>query len=171
MITSHIMTETEKEIVASWTYPGVYAIYNMPSYQEQKEKRIALGDPMCISHYYSYYDDDTLIGFTNILEEPHEVFLGIGVMPNVCGQGYGQKILRIAQQISKKLYGSKPLYLEVRTWNRRAIECYEKAGFIIDGPAFGQKTMAGEGKFYRMIFSQEHDMEGIHPPEEQIEGV
>ena len=154
MITYHIMTEAEKEIVAAWTYSGDYAIYNMPSYQEQKEKSIAFGNPRCINNYYSYYDDDTLIGFTNILEEPNEVFLGIGVTPNACGRGYGQKILRIAQQISKKLYANKPMYLEVRTWNQRAIACYEKAGFVIDGPVINQETMSGPGKFFRMTFKQ-----------------
>ncbi len=46
------------------------------------------------------------------------------------------------------------MYLEVRTWNQRAIACYEKAGFIIDGSVIEQETMSGAGKFYRMIFNQ-----------------
>ncbi len=158
MITYHIMTEDEKETVAAWTYFGDYAIYNMPSYQEQKEKCIALKNPSCINNYYSYYDGDKLIGFTNILEEKHEVFLGIGVVPDACGHGYGQKIIRLAQQISKKLYGSKPMYLEVRTWNKRAIACYEKSGFVIDADIIEQQTMSGVGKFYRMIFNQNKEI-------------
>ena len=38
MLTYHLMTEQEKELASSWRYKGEYAIYNEPSYQEQKEK-------------------------------------------------------------------------------------------------------------------------------------
>lgn len=51
----------------------------------------------------------------------------------------------------KKLYPNKPLYLEVRTWNTRAVKCYEKAGFRIDGQAYELTTGIGTGTFYRMI--------------------
>ena len=55
---------------------------------------------------------------------------------------------------SKKLYPNKPLYLEVRTWNTRAVKCYEKAGFRIDGQAYELTTGIGTGTFYRMIREQ-----------------
>lgn len=151
MITYHVMTEEEKEIIASWNYTGEYEIYNMPSYQEQKEKKVAFGNPKCAKNFYAYYDESTLIGFTNILEEEKEVFIGIGVSPDICGKGYGQKILQIAHSISKTLYPNKPMYLEVRTWNKRAIACYQKAGFKIDGQEFDQQTMSGAGHFFRMV--------------------
>lgn len=154
MLTYHIMTDSEKETISAWNYTGEYEIYNMPSYQEQVEKKIGFGNPQCINNYYSYYDEGTLIGFTNILEEPKEIFVGIGVAPDACGCGYGQEILRIAQKISKTLYSNKPMYLEVRTWNQRAIACYKKAGFIIDGPVIEQETMAGTGQFFRMVYEQ-----------------
>lgn len=152
MITYHLMTEQEKEIVAAWNYTGEYEIYNMPPYQEQKQKGIGLGNPLRSKNFYSYYDGDTLIGFTNILEEEKEVFVGIGVSPDICGHGYGQKMLAIVHDIANTLYPNKPLYLEVRTWNKRAVRCYQKAGFQIDGEAFGQETMAGEGSFFRMVY-------------------
>ena len=46
---------------------------------------------------------------------------------------------------------NKPLYLEVRTWNIRAVKCYQKAGFRIDGQAYELTTGIGTGTFYRMI--------------------
>ena len=33
--------------------------------------------------------------------------------------------------LSQRLYPGKPMYLEVRTWNTRAVRCYEKAGFRV----------------------------------------
>lgn len=150
MIKYNIMNETEKEIISSWKYEGIYAIYNMPAYSEQKNKGIALCNPLREKNYFSYYDGNDLIGFTNILEEENEVFIGIGVNPSLCGKGYGKEILVLASKISSKLYPDKPLYLEVRTWNKRAIRCYEKAGFSINGEVIKQTTSIGNGDFYKM---------------------
>lgn len=150
MIKYNLMHETEKEIISSWKYDGEYAIYNMPAYTEQKNKGIALWNPLREKNYYTYYDGNELIGFTNILEEETEVFISIGVNPSLCGKGYGKEILLLASKISSKLYPDKPLYLEVRTWNKRAIHCYENAGFKIDGEVIIQNTNIGNGEFYRM---------------------
>ena len=129
MLTYHLMTEQEKELASSWQYEGEYAIYNEPSYQEQKEKGIGFGNPARDKNFYAYCDGQELVGFTNILEEQQAVFIGIGVRPDLCGHGYGQQMMKLAQTISQTLYPGKPLYLEVRSWNKRAIRCYEKAGF------------------------------------------
>ncbi len=47
--------------------------------------------------------------------------------------------------------GKKPLYLGVRTWNKRAINCYQSVGFVIDGDSFELTTLIGRGEFYRMV--------------------
>ena len=44
------------------------------------------------------------------------------------------------------------MYLEVRTWNTRAVKCYEKAGFRIQGEPIRQATPIGEGVFYHMVY-------------------
>ncbi len=161
MITYHIMTESEKEEISSWNYTGEYQIYNMPSYKEQLKQGIAFGNPSCEKHFYAYYEENKLIGFTNISEEAKETFIGIGIAPAICGMGYGQKILQIAQSIANTLYPNKPLYLEVRTWNERAIRCYQKAGFTIDGEILEQETMIGTGRFFRMIYDPKVIL--VHP--------
>ena len=152
MLTYHLMTEQEKELASSWQYEGEYAIYNEPSYQEQKEKGIGFGNPARDKNFYAYCDGQELVGFTNILEEQQAVFIGSGVRPDLCGQGYGQQMMKLAQTISQTLYPGKPLYLEVRSWNRRAIRCYEKAGFVAEGEPFIQRTPIGEGEFIRMVW-------------------
>ena len=68
-------------------------------------------------------------GTENLFEEEKEIFFGIGVNPEDCGRGYGQQMTRKACEIAQRLFPGKPLYLEVRTWNTRAVRCYEKAGF------------------------------------------
>lgn len=86
MLTYHLMTEQEKELASSWQYEGEYAIYNEPSYQEQKEKGIGFGNPARDKNFYAYCDGQTLVGYTNILEERQAVFIGIGVRPTCAGR-------------------------------------------------------------------------------------
>lgn len=125
----HPTTEEEKYRINAWNYTGDYVIYNNPPYEEQKKRGF---------------------GFVNLSEEENEVFFGIGINPDCCNHGYGQQMTRIACELSQTLFPGKPLYLEVRTWNTRAVRCYEKAGFCITGEPILQKTSLGEGLFYRM---------------------
>lgn len=151
ILTNHILTEVEKQEICAWKYSGEYEIYNLPSYEEMKRKRISFFNLAKENNFRAFYDGDTLVGFVNISEEEKEVFIGIGIKPDLCNKHYGQSILKETYAISKSLYPDKPLYLEVRTWNKRAVNCYLKAGFEIDGEPFEQKTGSGVGIFYRMV--------------------
>lgn len=150
---SHILNEAEKREICAWRYDGAYAVYNLPPYEEMKRKKMGFLNPQSAGNYRAWYDGDLMVGFTNLLEEETEVFVGIGVSPGLCGKGYGQAILREASAISARLYPGKPLYLQVRTWNNRAVSCYRKAGFRIDGEPFEQTTGVGPGMFYRMVLN------------------
>lgn len=150
LIYRHLSEENKRQICA-WKYEGVYAMYNLPSYEEMQTSRIGFMNPKIEKNYYGFWDNDLFVGFVNLLEEPSEVFIGIGVNPDLCDKHYGQRILLETYHISKNLYPDKPLYLEVRTWNKRAITCYEHAGFQIKGEAYELKTGIGIGTFYRMV--------------------
>ena len=63
----------------------------------------------------------------NLSDEGSEVFFGIGAHPDHCGQGYGTQMTALAWDLSQRLYPGKPMYLEVRTWNTRAVRGYVKA--------------------------------------------
>ena len=145
------LSDEVKRQICAWKYDGEYGLYNLPAYEEMKARQIGFLNPKSQNNYYGFWDESVLVGFVNILEEEKEVFIGIGVNPDLCGKYYGQRILLKAYEISKKLYPNKPLYLEVRTWNTRAVKCYENAGFRIDGQAYELTTEIGTGTFYRMI--------------------
>lgn len=147
----HILNEEEKREICTWSYQGEYSIYNLPSFEEMQARRLGFLNPERKENYRAYYDGTYFVGFTNLLEEENAVFVGIGVNPAFCDRGYGQSILNEAYRIVKRLYPGKILYLEVRTWNLRAVRCYQKAGFQIDGEPFEQETGIGTGTFYRMV--------------------
>ena len=149
MLQAHEITEAEKYAVSDWHYTDEYAIYNLPPYAEIKGTGRGLDRKG--SHFISFSNESKLVGYVNLVEEPCAVFIGIGVAPDCCGQGYGREMLADACRISRAMFPGKTLYLEVRAWNERAIRCYQAAGFHIDGAAFTQTTPIGAGSFYRMV--------------------
>ena len=150
-LTCRRLTEAEKRQICAWKYDGEYAVYDLPAYEEMRERQTGFCNPEREANYRAWYQAGCLVGFTNLLEEERSVFVGIGVAPEFCGKGYGQRILKEAHALSKQLFPDKPLYLEVRTWNTRAVRCYQKAGFQIDGAPFEQVIGMGPGTFYRMV--------------------
>ncbi len=149
MIEYHKTTEEEKYAICDWKYDGEYAIYNCPTYEEQKKTGRGFANPE--NNFYSVMEGESLVGYFNLIEEEKEVFFGIGVNPIYCNKGFGHKICKQACKLSHQLYPGKPIYLEVRTWNQRAVKCYEKAGFHIVGEPIRQTTNLGEGVFYHMV--------------------
>ena len=141
MLEYHKTNECEKHLICGWKYDGEYAVYNNLPYEEQIKHHRGFGDPK--NNYYSFCEGTKLIAYINLIEKEREVFFGIGVAPEYCDQGYGTQICKFARIISKKLYPGKPVYLEVRTWNKRAVRCYEKAGFRIIGEPVSKKTPIG----------------------------
>ena len=145
------LIDDDKQQICSWKYAGEYEIYNLPSYDVMKAQHIGFMNPSNEKNYFAFLDKNVLVGFVNILEKDTEVFIGVGVNPVLCGKHYGRRILEEAYHISKRLYPEKPLYLEVRTWNMRAVMCYKNAGFHIDGEEYELTTSIGPGMFFRMV--------------------
>ena len=150
-LTHHIITDDEKRAICAWKYPGEYAVYDLPPYEVMAQRKISFLNPAREKNFRTFYAGDTLVGFVNIKEEGKEVFIAIGVHPDHCDQGYGQQMLAETCRIADALYPGKPLCLEVRTWNARAIRCYQKAGFVIEGEAYELMTLSGSSMFYRMV--------------------
>ena len=145
------LTEEDKREICEWHYEGQYELYNLPSFAEMKERKIGFLHPVRAENFLGFWEDRILIGYVNLREEEKEVFVGIGVRPEFCGLGFGSQILMEVSLIAKEKYPEKPLYLEVRCWNKRAVRCYEKAGFSMEGSAYFRQTPAGSDWFYRMV--------------------
>lgn len=145
------LTDDEVIKICEWKYEGDYAMYNLPSYEELKRNNYSIVDANKQENYRVYYEGERLVGFTNLINEGNTVFLGIGVNPQCLNQKYGQRILKSTLELSKEINGDKPVYLEVRTWNQRAVRAYERSGFMIVA-TINQKTKIGDGEFYRMEY-------------------
>ncbi|MBE6059201.1 MAG: GNAT family N-acetyltransferase [Clostridium sulfidigenes] len=152
LIPQKISEEHAKEI-ASWQHPGEYSIYNLPSWDIMIKENYSLCDSLKRKRFIGFINENKeLVGFVNLLDKGESVFFGIGVKPNYCNKGIGKAITKMAIIESKKRFPDKPILLEVRTWNKRAINCYKSQGFeIIETKK--QKTKIGFGEFHLMRYN------------------
>ncbi len=146
------LTEEQAIEISKWQYTGEYEIYNLPDWDTMVKEGYSMCDEIKRKRFTSYVDENgNVMGFTNILDEGSNIFFGIGVNPRYCGQGIGKEIIKSSLNECKIKYPNKPIILEVRTWNKRAVNCYKSQGFkIIETKR--QSTHLGEGEFYVMKY-------------------
>jgi len=127
------MTEEYLKQIINWKYSQEYEAYNLPSYEEMKVKGFSIVEPTKWSNYICFIgDNDEVISFLNIVkQENNSIFLGIGIKPSYCGNGLGRIFLQKGIEEVKKRYGNTLITMQVRSWNKRAIKCYENIGFKI----------------------------------------
>ena len=150
---AHKLSEEQAKEISDWRYTGEYSIYNLPSWNKMIQENYSLCDNIKRERYISYINENKeLVGFVNLLDEGEKVFFGIGIKPNYCDKGIGEIITRMALIESEKRFPNKPIVLEVRTWNKRAVNCYKSQGFeIIEIKQ--QETYISFGEFYVMRYS------------------
>lgn len=49
VLSYHPIREDEKQAICEWVYDGEYSIYNLPSYEEMKEKKLGFANPSFFS--------------------------------------------------------------------------------------------------------------------------
>jgi [ribosomal protein S18]-alanine N-acetyltransferase len=62
-----------------------------------------------------------------------ELDLGLGVRPDLTGQGEGMRYLTAVLDFARGHFGPQPLRLSVAAFNQRAIRLYTRAGFVAAG--------------------------------------
>lgn len=121
------MTAADAEAVAGWRYPGVYKFYNM---DEDPADLAELLDPVnWASLYRAVVSGGELVGFFSFAASEGVVELGLGLRPDLTGQGLGGSFLEAGLEYARGAYGATRFRLAVATFNERAIRLYEKAGF------------------------------------------
>ena len=81
------LTEGDKREICGWDYQGEYAIYNLPSYEEMEAKEQGFLNPRQEKNYRGFFEDDTLVGFVNLLEETHGDLSRGGSLPGALREG------------------------------------------------------------------------------------
>ncbi len=147
------LTQEDARLVCAWRYDGEYSVYNYPNWEIIIEQNWGLGKALVRDkEYYALVNDkDELIGHFRLKEHEDYIYLGVGLAPELCGLGLGDTVMQLIKQESKTQYPDKPLALEVRSFNRRAIQCYRKTGFrLVD--IYELLTPSGRDTFVRMEY-------------------
>lgn len=146
------LTEEHAREISTWKYEGKYQIYNLPEWETMIKEKYSLCNEIGRNRFTAYINEkDELFGFINLLDEGEKIFFGIGVNPRYCNQGIGKIITKLGLNKCKIKFPNKPVILEVRTWNNRAINCYKSQGFEIIEKKH-QETYIGKGEFYVMRY-------------------
>lgn len=145
------MSEEAAREVCRWKYPGEYAVYNYPSWEDMKRANSGpANDFVRETQFYAVYDKDFLAAHFRLVEETNFVTVGLGFCPEYCGKGAGCALMVLIKDCARKRFPKKNLHLLVRIFNERAIRCYEKAGFHIQS-TMKVNTPTGEAEMYEMV--------------------
>lgn len=101
-------------------------------------------------YYQVLNDKDELVGYfclERLSEEKVEV--GLGLRPDLTGQGWGLKFVKEIETFIQDNFDYKVVVLSVASFNKRAIKVYQRAGFKIDGSKL-QKSNNGIYQFINL---------------------
>ncbi|EJS55623.1 N-acetyltransferase [Bacillus cereus] len=151
-----VMSQTEAEEIAyNWHYEGKYSFYDIEADQEDLAE--FLHDESRGDDTFAVKENGTLIGFFSFFRmNSRTVDIGLGMRPNITGNGFGLQFVNAGLAFSKEKYGCNYITLSVATFNERAIKVYKRAGFEAVG-TFIQKTNGSCFEFLRMNYLCEND--------------
>lgn len=142
------LDQSAAEEIASWHYEGEYTFYDFASDQEDLEELLnpeLRGDSM----YTARNPDDELVGFYSFNQIAGALDIGVGLRPDLTGQGLGRSFVDAGLTFAKVTYSPEVIQLRVAAFNKRAIKVYKLVGFA-EVEHFRQRTNGGEYDFIRM---------------------
>ncbi len=112
---------------------GIYSVYNFPDWDTLNKQKWGITQEEKRKNEFTAVIDESnnLCEYIRFIENKNSVLVGLGLKPSPCGQGLGNILMELLKSECKKRYGSKKIVVEVRSFNKRAIRCYERAGFEI----------------------------------------
>lgn len=125
--------QAAEEIADRWKYGGEYAFYDMTADPEDYAEIIS--PEKRGERYFSVFSGSALAGFFCVEREGAAVELGLGLRPDLTGQGLGQAFLRTVLRYVEERFAPEAVRLSVASFNRRAVKVYERAGFVKTGAA------------------------------------
>ncbi len=127
------LTQEYAKQLCGWKYEGEYSVYNV-SWETAAEQKWPVADPMAReSDFRSVIDENgNFIGFFRMTKDEHaKVEIGLGLKPELCGQGLGKDFVKLITKYTLNHYPNRYVYMQVRTFNARAVKCYEACGYKV----------------------------------------
>ena len=131
------------ELMASWRYPPPYDFYDGDV------------DPVLNPERFFEARDEAgeLIGFYYFEPNPPDLDYGLGLRPDLTGQGLGLEFFRAGLAFARERYRPRRVYLHVAEFNDRARRVYERAGFSVVSSHVRTFDRFGDVPFLTMVDS------------------
>jgi ribosomal-protein-alanine N-acetyltransferase len=143
MFAIRAMTAEDAEAIAAWHYPGPYAFYD---WEQDPGDLAELLDPGEWGRRYFAADaEGELAGFFVLKPHGDSTEIGLGLRPDLTGQGLGARFLEAGLRFG----GAERYTLAVAAFNQRAITVYERAGFAVIA-RYVHRTNGADHAFLRM---------------------
>jgi RimJ/RimL family protein N-acetyltransferase len=132
------------ELIASWRYPPPYDFYDGDI------------DPVLNPERFFEARDEAgeLIGFYYFEPKPPYLDYGLGLRPDLTGQGLGLEFFGAGLAFARERYRPQRVYLHVAEFNERARRIYERAGFSVVSSHVRTFDRFGEVPFLTMVDSE-----------------
>ena len=122
------MNEQDAHAIATWQYQEPYTFYDAD--QDPDDLADLLNPQSWQETYHSVLDEhNELIGFFTFKLDEGIIEIGLGLRPDLTGQGIGLEFVQAGLACAKNTFSLTAFRLKVATFNQRAIRVYEKAGF------------------------------------------
>ena len=145
------MTQEYAKQITKWRYRGRYSSYDLPCYDECVQKKYGITREDTKDNYLVYLlDDEVVFYFNGKPMDNNRIYIGVGLKPKYCGKGYGSYFLKNSMRIVKEKYPNSVFFLEVRSWNKRAIKSYKKIGFKITNIVMSKDRLGNDTEFVEM---------------------
>lgn len=151
------------EVLCTWRYPSPFDFYNWSSWEIMQQLGIEFGDAYIRNQQYAAALDseDNFIGFAQFFPLLGVTRIGLGLRPDLCGQGLGLPFVQAIVAEALRRAPDDEIDLEVHVWNLRAIQTYKKANFIITD-TYPRRTVEGMVDVHCMTYVPHNDTE---PPQ------
>ncbi|HET8556494.1 MAG TPA: GNAT family protein [Gaiellaceae bacterium] len=128
-------------LMASWRYPPPYDFYDGDV------------DPVLDPERFFEARDEAreLIGFYYFEPNPPDLDYGLGLRPDLTGQGLGLDFFMAGVAFARERYRPRRVYLHVAEFNERARRVYERAGFSVVSSHVRTFDRFGEVPFLTMV--------------------
>lgn len=140
--------QSAREIADRWKYGGEYAFYDMTADPEDYAE--ITSPEQRGERYFSVFSGSALAGFFCVEREGTAVELGLGLRPDLTGQGLGQAFLRTVLWYVEERFAPEAIRLSVASFNQRAVKVYERAGFERTGTA----RVSTNGGIYEFVMME-----------------
>ena len=150
------LTPEDAIAICHWRYPGQYAFYDYDpgdwrSMLAPEANYVAVaGADGAVAGFLTFGANARVSGAQAAgLYASEALDIGLGLRPDLTGQGYGRAFLATALAWAEWRYHPSTIRLVVATFNTRAIRAYERAGFVA-GPAFTSPVAGRDVPFVLM---------------------